>query len=159
MTEDNGMTLWRSVVVKLALLGVAVAFVFWQWPAVPEMSANRSGATQSLAAATEPDRPSAPAQAASGSRRTNRPVGKVDLNQATIEQLQALPGIGETLAQRVVHRRQAAGLFRSVDDLLQVKGIGRKRLEELRPLVVVSGPAGPPPRRASIPAAPAPGRM
>jgi competence ComEA-like helix-hairpin-helix protein len=67
----------------------------------------------------------------SGPSVQNR-LAPLDLNQATAEQLQELPGIGETLARRVVHRRETHGIFRSVDDLLEVKGIGRKRLEQLR---------------------------
>ena len=75
------------------------------------------------------------------SERSGRAVeiaaARLDLNQATTEQLQELPGIGETIARRVVHRREAHGAYRSVDDLLEVKGIGRKRLEQLRNRLIV----------------------
>ncbi len=61
------------------------------------------------------------------------PAGPIDLNNATLEQLQAVKGIGRVLAARIV----AARPFRSVDDLKKVKGIGRKKLEQFRPHFVV----------------------
>lgn len=62
--------------------------------------------------------------------------GPVDVNRATEEELQQLPGIGPTLARRIVAARQAAP-FRSVEDLRRVRGIGAKTLENLRPYITV----------------------
>ena len=62
----------------------------------------------------------------------------VDLNHATLSDLEALPGIGPKLAQRVMEHRDENGPFRSVDDLRQVKGIGRKKFDRLRPHVLVT---------------------
>jgi competence protein ComEA len=64
--------------------------------------------------------------------------GKVDLNTATVADLDALPGIGPVLAQRIVDHRAAQGPFRSVDDLDDVPGIGPAIFGELADLVVVS---------------------
>ncbi|MCS6918996.1 MAG: helix-hairpin-helix domain-containing protein [Fimbriimonadales bacterium] len=61
----------------------------------------------------------------------------IDLNTATAEQLEAIPGIGPTLAQRIVDYRRANGRFHSVEELLEVQGIGQKRLENMRPYVIV----------------------
>ncbi|OYT68581.1 MAG: competence protein ComEA [Armatimonadetes bacterium JP3_11] len=61
----------------------------------------------------------------------------LDLNTATAEQLEAIPGIGPVLAQRIVDYRHTKGRFQSVDELLEVQGIGQKRLETMRPYVVV----------------------
>jgi competence protein ComEA len=63
------------------------------------------------------------------------PAGPVHLNSATVEQLDALPGVGPVTAQKIVDYRQANGAFSSVDDLDAVPGIGPARLEELRSLV------------------------
>lgn len=57
----------------------------------------------------------------------------VDLNQADWPELTQLPGIGETLARRIVELRAQRGRFASHEDLLRVKGIGRKTLDRLRP--------------------------
>jgi len=61
----------------------------------------------------------------------------VDLNAAGAEELQAVPGIGKSLATRIVAFREKNGAFKSVDDLLKVQGIGEKSLEKLRPFVTV----------------------
>ncbi len=61
----------------------------------------------------------------------------VDLNTATAEELDQLPEIGPTLAQRIVDYRQRFGPFQSVDDLHAVPGLGAKRIEQIRPYVTV----------------------
>jgi competence protein ComEA len=65
------------------------------------------------------------------------PGAPVDLNSATLEQLDALPGIGPVLAQRILEWRAAHGRFTSVDELGEVSGIGEATLAELRPAVTV----------------------
>jgi len=64
-------------------------------------------------------------------------AGPVDLNSATPEQLDALPGVGPATAKAIVEYRTRHGLFRTVDDLLSVPGIGPAKLANLKPLVRV----------------------
>ena len=64
----------------------------------------------------------------------------LDLNRATAEELVELPGIGPVLAERIVAFREEHGPFRSVEDLLQVSGIGEATLEALRPYITVQPP-------------------
>jgi len=64
--------------------------------------------------------------------------GRLDLNRATSAELQKLPGIGPTLAQRIVEARQRRGGFASAEDLKRVPGIGEKKFEAIRDLVTVS---------------------
>ena len=71
------------------------------------------------------------------SPRGGDPATPVDLNTATDAQLDALPGIGPATAAAILAHRDANGPFRSVDDLLDVRGIGEAKLEQLRPLVRV----------------------
>jgi len=49
-----------------------------------------------------------------------------------------LPGIGEQLAERILQYRKAHGAFRTIEQLREVKGIGKKRMDRLRPLVTVA---------------------
>jgi len=65
----------------------------------------------------------------------------LDLNTATVEQLEKLPEIGPTTAKAIVRFREKSGPFRRVEDLLAVRGITKRRLEKIRPLVTVTPPA------------------
>jgi len=65
-----------------------------------------------------------------------QPAGPIDLNTATVEQLDALPGVGEVTAGRIVAYRTAHP-FRSVEELRQVDGIGERRFAVLKDLVTV----------------------
>ena len=65
--------------------------------------------------------------------------GVVNVNTATLEQLQLLPGIGESRARAILATREARGGFKSVDELVEVKGIGEASLARLRPFVRVEG--------------------
>lgn len=59
----------------------------------------------------------------------------ININTATSQQLQSLDGIGEAYAQRIIEYREANGVFDSIDELVNVKGIGEKRLENIRPFI------------------------
>jgi competence protein ComEA len=65
---------------------------------------------------------------------------KVNINTAPVESLQALPGIGPSIAQRIVDYRTAHGPFEKVEDLTKVQGIGEKKLEAIKPFVEVKTP-------------------
>lgn len=62
---------------------------------------------------------------------------KVNINLATAEELQTLPKIGPTMARRIIEYRSQHGLFRSLEDLAQVQGIGAKTLMALDSLAVI----------------------
>jgi len=76
------------------------------------------------------------------------PARPIDLNAATIKELEELPGIGPVTAQRIIDARQKSGRFRRVEDLLAIRGISTKRLEALRPYITVSATPPPPPKKA-----------
>jgi competence protein ComEA len=72
---------------------------------------------------------------AAGAGGTPASTGPVHLNSATLDQLDALPGVGPVTAQKIVTYRTEHGGFGSVDELDAVPGIGPARLADLRPLV------------------------
>jgi competence protein ComEA len=122
--------MFRSLLIKGVMLAAAIAAVLWiGWPA-PDDGPPPSGSDQ-------PTIGPAPAGAPVSDTSAVKAVAKVNLNRAGVDELQMLPGVGPVLAQRVVEWRKAHGRYRTVDDLQEVKGIGKKRLERIRPLVTV----------------------
>ena len=62
---------------------------------------------------------------------------KININKATTEELVLLPGIGETLAQRIIAYRQIHGNFSSIDDILNVEGIGEGKFSQISKYITV----------------------
>jgi len=65
--------------------------------------------------------------------------GVVNINTASAEQLQLLPRVGPALAGRIIDFREANGSYRTVDEIVAVKGIGEKSFEKREPYIVTSG--------------------
>ena len=63
----------------------------------------------------------------------------IDINRAGMTEFMALPGIGETLAENILSYREKNGRFNRIEDLLNVKGIGKQRFEEILDLIVIGG--------------------
>lgn len=70
-------------------------------------------------------------------KTANPPAAAIDINKATANDLQKLPGIGPGLAKQIVAYREKHGPFRRVEDLMVIKGIGFKKWKEIRPLARV----------------------
>jgi competence protein ComEA len=79
----------------------------------------------------------AKAEARSSATARKAPSRPVDLNRASQQELETLPGVGPALAQRIIDYREEHNGFASADELDEVKGIGEKKLEKIRPFVVV----------------------
>ena len=89
------------------------------------------------------------------------PLKPININTATSEELQQVPGIGPVTADKILQMRKSYGAFKSVNDLLAVKGLGKKRLEKMRKYLTVSKasaskqpPKSPPPPAAEAEAPP-----
>ncbi|PWK49365.1 competence protein ComEA [Actinoplanes xinjiangensis] len=80
---------------------------------------------------------SAPPGVIPGAATPGAAGGLINLNTATLGQLDSLPGVGPVLAQRILDARDAQGGFRAVTDLRKVDGIGESRYEQLKDLVTV----------------------
>ncbi len=77
---------------------------------------------------------SAPAEAQAVSKAS------INLNLATLEQLETLPGIGPKVAERIIEHRTKNGAFKRIEELMNVKGIGEKSFLKLKPLIIVTPP-------------------
>ncbi len=94
---------------------------------------------------TQRDSSNAPPRPSVSSSAQNKPkksspskhAQPVNINTASKEQLVTLPGIGPAMAERIIAYRKTAGQLTSVDQLTNVKGIGKKTLDKLRPYVCV----------------------
>ena len=84
------------------------------------------------AAAQEAPRSSAKASAPAGA--------PINLNTATVAQLETLPGIGKSTAERILEYRQKNGGFKKVEDLMNVRGIGEKSFLKMKALITVNAP-------------------
>lgn len=143
----------QSFLIKLGMFAVTMAVVFWIGWTLPtsfdrdhdldaksfegaqfaNTLSREPAAAVSLAPATLPPDPQVLAPAP---RRSHQ--GLLDLNRATEQDFDALPGIGPKLAERIMAHRQSVGAFHSLDELRSVKGIGKKKFERIRPLVKVT---------------------
>ncbi len=70
--------------------------------------------------------------------KVSRPAAMINLNTATLAELESLPGIGAKVAARIVEYRNKKGPFRKVEELMNVQGIGEKSFLKLRPQLIVA---------------------
>ena len=149
--------MWQSLLLKLGMFAATMGVVFWIGWTLPtsfdrehDVAANSfegskaeisSGSGSAITVSPSPvallsDQPST----AAVPKRSH--AGLLDLNRATEQDFDALPGIGPRLAERIMEYRQSMGTFHSLDELKDVKGIGRKKFEQIRPLVMVTPDIG-----------------
>ena len=79
------------------------------------------------------------------------PMKPVNINTASSEELQHVPGIGPATAQKILQMRKAYGPFKSVDDLLAIRGLGEKRLDKMRKYLTVGKTIAPNASKSSVP--------
>lgn len=94
--------------------------------------------------ASSPQATQAPkaAKAGTSSKARATAANPVNLNSASAAQLQTLPGVGASAAQRIVDYRQKNGSFKKIEELMNVKGIGEKSFLKLKPLITVGADKG-----------------
>jgi competence protein ComEA len=103
----------RIVIVVLLVLGLGVATTAAQ-------ESSTRGAASSSASASAP----------------------INLNTASVAQLETLPGIGRSTAERILEYRQKNGSFKKIEDLMNVRGVGEKSFLKLKPLITVAPAKG-----------------
>lgn len=126
---------WCRLLVCLVLLAAGQQAVRYLWsPASPTIQLRFAPSAAGQAAVGQSVLPQSEVVAA--------PQFMVDVNHAPQHELEALPEVGASLATRIVDYRQSQGPFRQIDDLLHVRGVGLRTLEQLRPMLLVRLPEG-----------------
>ncbi len=143
-----------SLLLKLGMLAATMGVVFWIGWTVPTTLTRSadggipsgsdvpsgppsSGAGSLDSASSAPTRALSPQHSAPGVGGKQERE-KLDLNRASAQEIEELPGIGPVLAERIVDYRKSGKPFRTVDDLRTVKGIGKKKFDRIRALVTVT---------------------
>ncbi len=72
------------------------------------------------------------------SKKPDLPQTPLDINAVTKDELMSLPGIGDAMAERIIMYREDNGRFANINDLLKIKGIGKKKLERITPYIKVN---------------------
>ncbi len=141
-----------SLFIKLGMFAATMGVVFWIGWTLPtsfdreqDLAAKSfeepkaeivSGSGRATTVSPSPGALLSDEPAVATSKRSHR--GLLDLNRATKQDFDALPGIGPRLAERIMEYRQSVGAFHALDELRAVKGIGKKKFEQIRPLVTVA---------------------
>jgi competence protein ComEA len=144
--------MWHSLLLKLGMFAATIGVVFWIGWTLPtsfdreqDIAAKSfegskaeitSGSGNATGVSPSPVTLLSVQPSTAAPKRAHR--GLLDLNRATEQDFDALPGIGPKLAERIMEYRQSVGAFHSLDELRNVKGIGSKKFERIRPLVTVT---------------------
>lgn len=96
-------------------------------------------ALSSVAYADPPTRPASVSAASATPTVAAAPDGVVNINTASAEELERVPGIGPARAEAIVRLRERVTRFRHVEDLVRVRGIGRATLRTMRPYLALDG--------------------
>ena len=145
----------KSLFLKLGMLSLTIGVVFWvRWAPQPPVQGTPAANEKQVLASHTTDLEERENRFAGSSSRTVRgsnikgavqtePLkrafpSQLDLNRASVGELESLPGIGTVLAQRVIAFRESVGRFQKIEDLRGVKGIGAKKFERLKSYIMVS---------------------
>lgn len=149
--------MWSSLLLKLGMFAATVGVVFWiGWTLPTSLDRERNFAAESseeseseISSGSERitmvnSQPAASLEEPRSTAAAPKPYhqGLLDLNRATNRDFDALPGVGPKLAERIMKYRQSVGVFHSLEELRVVKGIGKKKFEQIRPLVTVTPDGG-----------------
>ena len=150
-------TMLYSLIIKLGMFAVTMGVVFWigwtlpaSFDREPDLVADSlegvkaeipsgSGRVATMSPSSVPSSAGQPSTVPAPKRS---PQGLLDLNSATGQDLDALPGVGPKLAERIMEYRESVGVFHTLEELRAVKGIGKKTFERIRPLVTVTSDPG-----------------
>ena len=149
--------MFYSLIIKLGMFAATMGVVFWIGWSLPSSfdrerdivaesfegpEAEGSSESERLTTVNPQSAVSPPDQRSTAAAPKRFHQGRLDLNRATDRDFDSLPGVGPKLAERIMEYRQSVGMFHSLDELRAVKGIGKKKFDQLRPLVTVTPDVG-----------------
>lgn len=119
------------------LVGTGIRWFQSNQPRPPQkqFDYSRSDSLYTARSKAHPPASSPPVSSSGTTKPPRKTTSIVNINTANKNQLMSLPGIGPSYADRIIEYRTSRGLFSSIDELSNVKGIGRKKLQKLRPFV------------------------
>ena len=126
------MKLSKAEIIAIFVTVIFIALAFISFVMDRDESAAvtiSTGGTASLEASASPT--------SAAPSTTISPIALVNINTATVQELCALPGIGEELSERIVAYRGEHGTFKSTDEIMSVSGIGAKKYENLKSYITV----------------------
>ena len=145
--------MWQSILLKLGMFAATMGVVFWIGWTLPASfdreqdfrAESFEGSKAEIVSASGSTTVVSPSAVSLLSEQQSTPAALkrshrdlLNLNRATEQELDALPGIGPQLAERIMEYRRSVGAFHSSEELRAVKGIGKKKFERIRPLVTVT---------------------
>lgn len=133
----------RGALLVAALLALGAAHDLWRASRPVPASGDDVAPTRSADPAWEPVPYGVRASPGGDPPAPEPGTARIDLNRATARELDALPGVGPVLAERIIDHRRRHGPFRRREELLAVRGIGPRLFARLAPLVTVGQPAAP----------------
>ena len=152
-TSIHEWSLGTSLLLKSGVLGLGLVAVLWVgWPQLPSLDDNRTSSVLVVDQLTASQRSTSPMTRESSIVTSPLSAGEItakdlkdldrelliDLNLGSRREIETLPGIGRTLADRIVSYRSIHGSFQHIDELVKVSGIGPKRFQRLQPFVTVN---------------------
>ncbi|MDE0043631.1 MAG: ComEA family DNA-binding protein [Candidatus Poribacteria bacterium] len=141
--DDSNYRKIAICLVAVILLGVGFWILKRRHPELflgePDLVVDSQEKVDESSPPTESSIPSADAESAAPSEPTPHESndGRIDINAATAEEFESLPGIGPAIAERIVDYRSVNGRFDVIEDLTEVSGIGDKTIQKLRDRLVV----------------------
>lgn len=135
MKEEQSCQIRGLVVLAAVLCALLIGYNAFY---VPDAPLSEPKVTADVSSQSEAYTPQSAGAVTSKAASSSKSTGKVNINTASVSQLsEKLPGIGDGIAKKVVSYRQQHGPFRSAEDIRKVPGIGEKKYEKIKGLIVI----------------------
>lgn len=122
---------------KAEIAAIIITLIFVSFVAVAALRERERSAAVTISSGLSQSAEQSDSPVSAAQEPLTSPELKLNINTAEAQELCLLPGIGETIAERIVDYRQAHGLFNNTDEIMNVSGIGAKTYEEIKSYITV----------------------